>query len=87
MAEKTKKAAALQYRHQLDQAPVVVAKGRGIIAERIIEIAKKHNIPLKSDPALIEVLSKLDLDQEIPTELYRAVAEILAYVYKMTKKL
>lgn len=87
MAEKTRKAAALQYRHLMDQAPVVVAKGRGIIAERIIEIAKKHNIPLKSDPALIEVLSKLDLDQAIPTELYRAVAEVLAYVYKMTKKL
>jgi flagellar biosynthesis protein len=87
MAEKTKKALALRYRHRVDQAPMVVAKGRGIIAERIIEIAKKHNIPLKSDPALIEVLSKLDLDQEIPTELYRAVAEVLAYVYKMTKKL
>lgn len=87
MADKPKKAAALQYRHQVDAAPVVVAKGRGIIAERIIEIARNHNIPLKSDPALIEVLSKLDLDQEIPTELYRAVAEVLAYVYKMTKRL
>jgi len=87
MADKTKKAAALQYQHRVDSAPVVVAKGRGIIAERIIEIAKKHNIPLKSDPALIEVLSQLDLDQEIPSELYRAVAEVLAYVYKMTKRL
>jgi flagellar biosynthesis protein len=87
MADKTKKAAALRYQHRVDNAPVVVAKGRGIIAERIIEIAKEHNIPLKSDPALIEVLSKLDLDQEIPGDLYRAVAEVLAYVYKMTKKL
>lgn len=87
MADKTKKAAALQYQHRVDSAPVVVAKGRGIIAERIIEIARKHNIPLKSDPALIEVLSQLDLDQEIPSELYRAVAEVLAYVYKMTKRL
>jgi len=64
-----------------------VAKGQGIIAERIIEIAGEHNIPLKRDPALIEVLSQLDLDQEIPTELYRAVAEVLAYIYKMTGKL
>jgi flagellar biosynthesis protein len=87
MADKTKKAAALHYQHRVDSAPVVVAKGRGIIAERIIEIAEKHNIPLKSDPALIEVLSQLDLDQEIPSELYRAVAEVLAYVYKMTKRL
>ena len=63
-----------------------MAKGQGIIAERIIEIAREHNIPLKRDPALIEVLSKMDLDQEIPPELYRAVAEVLAYVYKMTKQ-
>ncbi len=86
MVDKPKKAAAIRYRHKVDNTPVVVAKGSGIIAERIIEIAKKHHIPLKNDPALIEVLSKLDLDQEIPAELYRAVAEVLAYVYKMTKK-
>lgn len=87
MDEKRKKAVALQYRHQVDRAPKVVAKGQGIIAERIIEIAADHNIPLKRDPALIEVLSKMELEQEIPPELYRAVAEILAYVYKMTGKL
>ncbi len=87
MDEKRKKAVALQYRHQVDRAPKVVAKGQGIIAERIIEIAAEHNIPLKRDPALIEVLSKMELEHEIPPELYRAVAEILAYVYKMTGKL
>lgn len=87
MEEKRKKAVALQYQHQVDRAPKVVAKGQGIIAERIMEIAAEHNIPLKRDPALIEVLSKMDLDQEIPPELYRAVAEILAYVYNMTGKL
>ncbi len=87
MDEKRKKAVALQYRHQVDRAPKVVAKGQGIIAERIIEIAADHNIPLTRDPALIEVLSKMELEQEIPPELYRAVAEILAYVYKMTGKL
>ncbi len=87
MDEKRKKAVALQYRHQVDRAPKVVAKGQGIIAERIMEIAAEHNIPLKRDPALIEVLSKMELEQEIPPELYRAVAEILAYVYKMTGKL
>jgi flagellar biosynthesis protein len=86
MEKKIKKAAALKYRHRVDRAPVLVAKGRGIIAERIIEVAKDHNIPLKRDPALIEVLSELEVDQEIPPELYRAVAEILAYVYKMTKR-
>jgi flagellar biosynthesis protein len=86
MDDKLKKAVALKYRHQIDAAPKVVAKGQGIIAERIIEMAREHNIPLKRDPALIEVLSKMDLDQEIPPELYRAVAEVLAYVYKMTKQ-
>ena len=86
MDDKLKKAVALKYRHQVDAAPKVVAKGQGIIAERIIEMAREHNIPLKRDPALIEVLSKMDLDQEIPPELYRAVAEVLAYVYKMTKQ-
>jgi flagellar biosynthesis protein len=87
MDQRLKRAAALKYRHQVDRAPKVIAKGQGIIAERIIETAKKHNIPLKRDPALIEVLCKLELDEEIPPELYRAVAEVLAYVYKMTKKL
>jgi flagellar biosynthesis protein len=87
MDEKQKKALALKYKHQVDNAPKVVAKGQGIIAERIIEIAREHNIPLKRDPALIEVLSKLDLDQEIPSELYEATAEILAFVYMMTQKL
>ena len=87
MNERMKNAVALQYRHQVDRAPKVVAKGQGIIAERIIEIAAEHHIPLKRDPALIEVLSKMDLDQEIPPELYRAVAEVLAYVYKMSGRL
>lgn len=87
MDEKLKKAVALKYRHQVDRAPKVVAKGQGIIAERIIEVAAEHHIPLKRDPALIEVLSKMDLDQEIPPELYRAVAEVLAYVYKMSGRL
>jgi flagellar biosynthesis protein len=87
MADQVKKAAALRYRHRQDNAPTLVAKGSGIIAERIMEIARQHNIPLKRDPQLIEVLSQLDLNQEIPPELYRAVAELLAFVYKMTQKL
>jgi flagellar biosynthesis protein len=87
MADRVKKAAALRYRHRQDNAPTLVAKGSGIIAERIMEIARQHHIPLKRDPQLIEVLSQLDLNQEIPPDLYRAVAELLAFVYKMTRKL
>ena len=86
MTDKRKKAAALRYMPGKDTAPKVVAKGSGAIAERILSIAKEHNIPLKNDPQLVEVLSALDLYQEIPTDLYKAVAEVLAFVYKMTKK-
>ncbi len=87
MDERKRKAAALQYRHQVDQAPKVTAKGQGVVAERIIEMARTHGIPIKSDPALVEVLCQLDVDRDIPPELYRAVAQILAYVYRMTGKL
>jgi flagellar biosynthesis protein len=87
MKDKIRKVAVLKYKHQIDRAPVLVAKGKGIVADRIIEMARKHRIPIQSDPALVEVLGQLDIDQEIPPELYRAVAQILAYVYKMTKKL
>lgn len=86
MADIRKKAAALRYDAKKDAAPKVVAKGSGKIAERILQIAKEHNVPIKDDPQLVEVLSTVDLYQEIPPELYRAVAEILAFVYRMTKK-
>jgi len=74
-------AAALKYDAGKDIAPKVIAKGQGTVAEKIIELAKKNNIPIKSDPSLVQILSKLDIDQQIPIELYRAVAEILAFVY------
>lgn len=86
MVDKRAKAAALSYKQGKDSAPKVVAKGSGLMAEKIMEIARKHNIPLREDPQLVEVLSTLDLHQEIPPELYKAVAEILAFVYRMTKK-
>ncbi|MCG6533827.1 MAG: EscU/YscU/HrcU family type III secretion system export apparatus switch protein [Syntrophales bacterium LBB04] len=76
-------AAALKYDGKKDAAPVVIAKGRGVVAEKIIALAKKNNIPLKSDPALVEILSKLDIDEQIPVELYQAIAEILAFVYSV----
>lgn len=79
------KAAALRYRHRKDTAPKVVAKGSGSIAEIIIKIASENNIPIHDDPYLIEVLSKLDIYEEIPPELYRAVAEILVFVYKLSQ--
>jgi len=86
MKEDRKKAAALSYDRDRDAAPRVVAKGSGFTAEKILQLATEHHIPIKEDPRLIEVLSQLDLYQEIPPELYRAVAEILAFVYRAAKK-
>ncbi len=84
--DKRRKVAALKYKPKEDSAPKVVAKGSGQIADKILEVARQHGIPLKEDRQLVEVLSAIDLNREIPPELYKAVAEILAFVYKMTKK-
>ncbi len=81
MPKKIKKAVALKYDKQKHDAPRVVAKGQGQVAENIIELAKKHDIPIKDDPDLIEVLSSLEINEEIPSEIYVAVAELLAFVY------
>lgn len=81
-----KKAAALRYTHGEDKAPKLVARGSGAVADRIIEIARAHGIHIEEDRPLLEVLSSLDLYQEIPPELYKAVAEILVFVYKLNKK-
>jgi len=78
-----KKAVALKYKPKLDNAPKVTAKGKGKVAEKIIEIAREHNIHIHDDPDLIEVLSHLDLNEEIPPDLYVIVAELLAFVYSL----
>lgn len=75
-------AIALKYKSDKDQAPKICSKGRNIIAEKIKEIARKHNIPIIEDKPLAQSLFKLDLGQEIPTTLYKAVAEILARIHK-----
>lgn len=76
-----KQAVALKYDRVKDEAPKVTAKGKGRVAENIIELAKAHGIPVKDDPDLVEVLASLEIDQEIPPEIYVAVAELLAFVY------
>lgn len=81
------KAVALKYDGKKDRAPRVTAKGRGEIAEKIIAIANEHQIPLYEDKNLIQVLEALDVQTEIPPELYRAVAEVLAFVYRLNGKL
>ena len=88
MAKKTdpKRAVALRYRPEKDTAPRVAAKGSGRVAEKIIEIARQHGIPVRDDPDLIEVLSKLNIEEEIPPSVYIAVAELLAFVYAINGK-
>ncbi|WP_103628116.1 FlhB-like flagellar biosynthesis protein [Campylobacter concisus] len=81
-----KKAVALGYNRSKDNAPRVLASGAGEIANRIIDLAKEHDIPIKEDPDLIEILSKVEVNQEIPPNLYKAVAEIFSFLYKITKK-
>lgn len=85
--KKRKKAAALSYQSDRDQAPRLTAKGSGIIAERIIEAADKAGIPISEDPDLVEVLVQLDFQKEIPPELYKAVAEILAFAFRLNRKM
>jgi flagellar biosynthesis protein len=65
----------------------VVAKGKGRVAENIIALAHNHHIPLYEDPNLSAVLETLDLDTHIPPEMYRAVAEVLAFVYRVNHKM
>jgi flagellar biosynthesis protein len=82
-----KKAVALKYELGKDHAPKVTAKGKGYLAEKIIEVAEEHGVPLYEDKELSQVLEALDLDMEIPTELFQAVAEVLAFIYRMNKKM
>ena len=80
------KAVALRYQPDHDDVPVVVAKGRGLLAERIREVAEESGVPVKEDKELADYLMALDLYEEIPPELYAVVAEILAYIYRMDQE-
>jgi len=83
---KQNKAVALKYRRDKDRAPKVVASGKGSTAQKILELAREHNIHIHDDPDLVEVLSQLDLNEEIPPDLYIVVSELLAFVYSLNKK-
>jgi flagellar biosynthesis protein len=85
--DKSPKAVALKYDGKKNKAPRVIATGRGEIAEKIIEVAKAHNVPLVEDKNLVQLLEALELETEIPPELYRAVAEVLAFIYRLNRKI
>ena len=78
------KAVALKYDIEKDNAPKITAKGKGETASNIIKIAKENNIPIKEDADLIELLSQIDIDKEIPSSMYKAVAEIFSFIYDLS---
>ncbi|MEM7306697.1 MAG: EscU/YscU/HrcU family type III secretion system export apparatus switch protein [Planctomycetota bacterium] len=80
-------AVALRYDPQARDAPDVVAKGRGEVAERILALADEHGVPVRRDTDLLQLLSVCDVGDEIPAELYAAVAELLAYLYRLNGEL
>lgn len=85
--EKPKQAIALRYNSDDNIAPKVVAKGAGFMADKIITTAKQNAVPVYPNKTLTGMLMAVDIDREIPPELYQAVAEILAYVYRVDQRL
>jgi flagellar biosynthesis protein len=83
MSEDSRLAIALHY-EKGSGAPVVVAKGRGTIGAKIVEIAKAHDIPIEENEVLAGALSRIDLGEEIPPDLYKAVAEVLVFVLRLS---
>ena len=84
--EKPRRAAALRYDKDKNGAPLVVAAGAGLIADRIVAIAREQGLPVREDPALAEALARLELEQEIPADLFAAVAEVLVWAYRLEQK-
>lgn len=81
-ANSAREAIALAYR-QSDSAPRVVAKGKGLIAEEIIKRAHEYGVYVHESPELVALLTQVDIDEHIPPQLYMAVAELLAWLYKL----
>ena len=86
MKKKTPSKSAVALHYDEKSAPRITAKGRGEIAEKIIALAEQHKVPLHEDKELVALLAQLDLGDEIPRELYIAVAEVLAFAYMLTGK-
>ncbi|KQW71778.1 type III secretion protein [Phenylobacterium sp. Root77] len=82
MSEDARKTLAVALTYDAPQAPRVVASGRGLVGQRIIEAAQAHGVPIQKNAVLAEALSSIELETEIPERLYVAVAEILAFVLR-----
>ncbi|QPC46329.1 EscU/YscU/HrcU family type III secretion system export apparatus switch protein [Mangrovibacillus cuniculi] len=85
MKEQRQEAVALRYNEGKDDAPKVIAKGKGLIAEEILAKAKEFDIPVQEDPAMLSILGTLEINESIPEELFEAVAEVFAFVYQVDK--
>ena len=81
-----KEAVALSYRPLRDSSPRLTAKGHGELADRIVELARIHNVPIRQDADLVHLLGKLELETEIPPTLYKVIAEVLAFIYFVNEK-
>ena len=84
--DKNKIAVALTYEPEKNDAPRLSAKGKGHIAQAIIDLARQNGIEVRQDADLAQLLSKLDIDMPIPLEAYAAVAEIISYIYRANDK-
>ncbi len=80
-----KRAVALTYEENKDSAPKLIGKGKGLVAEEIIRIAKENNVPIQEDPSLVSLLSQLEINETIPAELYNVVAEVFAFIYRIDR--
>lgn len=81
-----KEAVVLTYDTEHDEAPRVVAKGKGLIAENIIKKAQENDIPIQEDPSLVELLTELNINETIPEQLFEAVAEVFAFIYQVDRQ-
>ncbi len=84
--KKTDSAVALKYDMEAGGVPTVVAKGKGEIADKIIELAQENDVHIHENPELLEILIRLEIGDEIPEALYRAIAEVIAFTYELKSK-
>lgn len=85
-SKKKATAVALTYDHGKDETPRISAAGKGELAKQIIKLAKQHDIPIREDKDLVEILSLLEVNAFIPVEAYAVVAKILSHIYQYKKK-
>ncbi|MBT8334768.1 MAG: flagellar biosynthesis protein FlhB [Desulfobacterales bacterium] len=84
--KKIEKAAAILYDTERSDVPRIVASGKGVIAQKIIETAREAGIHIQEDPDLVELLAAIPVGEEIPVELYQTIAEVLAFVYEINNQ-